>query len=112
MEVYVKPYGRPGGGRQVSTDGGDFALWSPDGRTIYYRNEEKMMAVDLQTEPGLSAGRPRLLFEAPELSREYDLSPDGRKFVMIRDEEASTQPQYRIVQNWFEELKRLVPTNQ
>ena len=76
------------------------------------------MAVGIKTEPRLSAGRPRLLFEGAywsfgrgRLSRSFDLSPDGQTFVMIEREEQATLTQIHVVQNWFEELKRLVPTN-
>ena len=84
-------------------------MWSPDGRTLYYREAARMMAVDIQTDPEFSAGKPRVLFEAPELGMWYDLSPDGRKFVMIQNAEESVQPQIHIVLNWHQELLRLVP---
>ena len=70
-----------------------------------------MLAVEIRAEPVFSAGRPRLLFDAPDLSREYDLAPDGEKFVMVQSADASIPPRYVLVQNWFEELKRLVPTD-
>ena len=75
-----------------------------------------MMAVAIRTEPVFSAGRPRVLFEVGsfyfgERSRKFDLSPDGEKFVMILKEEEPTVTQLNVVQNWFEELKRLVPVN-
>ena len=73
------------------------------------------MAVAIQTGSTFSASRPRLLFEgayhAGELRRPYDLSPDGQKFVMIEKEEEPTFMQIQVVQNWTEELKRLVPIN-
>lgn len=44
----------------------------------------------------------------------YDVSPDGRRFLMIKNEAADTQTNVPtdiiLVENWFEELKRLVPT--
>ena len=73
------------------------------------------MAVAIQTGSRFSASRPRLLFDgayhaALGIVRNYDLSPDGQKFVMIVKEEESTLTQIHVVQNWSEELKRLVPT--
>ena len=72
-----------------------------------------MMEVDLTTEPTFSAGRPRVLFEGAyrqtPFSRAHDLSPDGQRFVMIEDAEESPVTQIHVVQNWTEELKRLVP---
>jgi hypothetical protein len=47
--------------------------------------------------------------------RTYDVSADGQRFLMLKDasnsEEASTSPRIVIVQNWTEEVNRLVPTN-
>jgi len=76
-----------------------------------------MMAVDIATQPGFAAGKPRMLFEgryerAPVPIANYDVSPDGQRFLMLKPSEASeaTPTQINIVLNWFEELKRRVPT--
>ncbi len=76
-----------------------------------------MMAVSVETEPTFSAGKPEVLFEGSYLSSEsdpefqyYDISPDGQRFLMIKAVEGSTA-QINVVLSWFEELKRLVPTN-
>jgi serine/threonine-protein kinase len=116
-EVYVRPFDGSGGGRQITIRGGRAPVWAPSGQEIYFRNGEKVMAVEITTEPVFSAGRPRLLFEGPyELAgiwrpRAYDLAPDGQRFVMIESEGESTPTEFHVVQNWFEELKRLVPAN-
>ena len=74
-----------------------------------------MMLVPVQTQPTLSAGLPRPLFEgsyvydSPDFMSNYDLSPDGQRFLMVEEPEVSTP--ITVVLNWFEELKRLVPTN-
>jgi hypothetical protein len=76
-----------------------------------------MLAVPVQFVTTLVAGRPQVLFEFAMLpilggSRSYDIAPDGR-FLIIRSGQAEaaggTAPQIVVVQNWFEELKRLVP---
>ena len=118
-EVYVRRVsGR--GKWQVSTEGGAEPLWSRDGKELFYRNGDKMMAVSIQLEPEFKAGKPRVLFEgrfaspvSPSLTgRNYDVTPDGRRFVMIKEsEQESASVQINVVLNWFEELKRLVPTN-
>ncbi|MEE8160491.1 MAG: hypothetical protein V3T61_02525, partial [Acidobacteriota bacterium] len=94
-------------------------VWSPDGKELFYRNQDRVMAVSVQTGPTFQAQTPTLLFEGPYLlgttgpaeSVNYDVSPDGQRFVMLKGEEGSQQNQISVVINWFEELKRLVPTN-
>ncbi len=73
------------------------------------------MVVDITTEPSISAGTPKLLFEGTfqgaTLSRaNYDVTPDGQRFVMIQAVEPEQAPtQINVVLNWFEELKQRVP---
>jgi len=72
-----------------------------------------MMAVDVATQLTFSAGKPKMLFEGryvptPRSFPEYDVSPDGQRFLMLKaNEQASTQ--INVVLNWFEELKQKVP---
>jgi Tol biopolymer transport system component len=116
-EIYVQPYPGPGGKWQISTEGGTEPMWNPKGRELFYRSGEKMMAVDIATQPSFAAGKPRVLFEgrynpAPGTGTNYDVSPDGQRFLMIKpSEQAQAAPtQINVVLNWFEELKRRVPT--
>jgi len=116
-EVYVMPYDRSKGGKQISIDGGWGPAWSPSGGEIYYRNGYDMMSVEIRTEPKLSAGRPRRLFAGRYLQpsptrslRHYDVSPDGERFLMIQSEEETGPAQFHLVLNWFDELERLVST--
>ena len=114
-EIYVKPYPGPGGKWPISTEGGTEPQWSADGRELFYRLGDKMMVVGVQSEPAFSSGRPQLVFEGPYLTdlfatSNYDISPDGQRFLMIKEEEGQ-QDQINVVLNWTEELKRLVPTN-
>jgi serine/threonine protein kinase/Tol biopolymer transport system component len=119
-EVYVRPYPGPGDLISISTDGGMEPAWSPDGKVLYYRDfsGDKMMAVSFVTEPGLRVGKPRLLFEGKYFGgapwgRNYDISPDGTRFIMITDESQSERPtQINLILNWAEELKRLIPSEQ
>jgi Tol biopolymer transport system component len=109
LEVYAQPFPGPVGKWRVSADGGAWPCWSRDGRELFYYFGNKMMAVDVKTGPVFAAGTPRLLFEG-QFSSRYDISPDGRRFLMIQPVEPP-QPATRIelVLNWFEELKRLPP---
>ncbi len=63
---------------------------------------------------------PEVLFEGDDYpsvgnGRSYDVAPDGQRFLMIKEsggaEGTSAPPSLILVQNWFEELRRLVPTN-
>ncbi len=106
--VYVQPYPGPGRRVAISPSGGDVPHWSPDGTEIFYRNGDQMLAVSVETEPAFTARKPRLLFEG-RYETDYDVSTDGRHFVMIRTEYASSPTEIRVVLNWFDELERLVP---
>lgn len=73
----------------VSTIGGNEPVWSRDGATIYFRNGNGVFGVDIDTEAGFRAGQPELMFEGPYFldfpgsgSRNYDVAPDGRFFVI------------------------------
>ena len=76
-----------------------------------------MMAVDVKLAPSFSAGIPKMLFEGPYLPTpgtfpNYDVSPDGQRFLMLKSGEQESAPtQIHIVTNWFDELKRLVPVH-
>jgi eukaryotic-like serine/threonine-protein kinase len=113
-EVYVLPYPGPGGKWQISTEGGTEPVWNRNGRELFYRNGDKMMAVDITTQPGFAAGKPRMLFEgryelSPVQSANYDVSPDGQRFLMLKPTEQAAPTQINVVLNWFEELKQKVP---
>ncbi len=112
-EVYVQAYPGPGGKVQVSTGGGTEPVWARNGRELFYRNGDKMMAVQIGIESGFRAGKPRLLFEG---SYEhfppppgYDITPDGQRFVMVKTPPESAPRQLNVVLNWFEEVRRRVP---
>jgi serine/threonine-protein kinase len=115
-EIYVQPYPGPGEKLQISTDGGTEPAWNPNGRELFYRSGNKMMAVDITTQPGFAAGKPQMLFEgqyasAPFPIDNYDVSPDGQRFLMVKaTEQASPATRINVVLNWFEELKQKVPT--
>jgi serine/threonine-protein kinase len=112
-EVYVRLFPGPGGRVQVSTEGGTEPMWSRDGRELFYRNGDKMMAVDISREPSFTPSVPKLLFEGRYRTNlrgsNYDVTADGQRFVMIRAAEGSRLTELNIVLNWDEELKRLVP---
>jgi serine/threonine-protein kinase len=116
FDVYVQPLFGSSTKWQISVNGGYSPRWSRGGREIVYRNGDKMMAVEVSTEPTFKAGRPHLLFEGkysnPGVFGDfYDVTPDGERFVMIKPGELNRLTRMSAVLNWFEELKRLVPSD-
>jgi serine/threonine-protein kinase len=119
FETYVQPYPGPGGKWQISTEGGTEPLWNPNGRELFYRSGNRMLAVEIKTQPSFTAGKPKMLFAGqyqpspnPLPSANYDVSPDGQRFLMLEPtQQAQAAPtQINVVLNWFEELKQKVPT--
>ncbi len=115
-EVYVRPYPGPGGEVIVSAGGGEEPAWAPDGNELFYRNGAQMLAAQVETSPTFSARPPAVLFEAELVTTgtgypNYDVTPDGQHFVMVRasSERPVESAQINVVQDWFEELKERVP---
>jgi serine/threonine-protein kinase len=121
FQVFVKPFPPTGAKFQVTADNGAEPLWSPDGRQIFYvvRGTNELMAVDIRTEPTFAVGKPVVVPGVrPQTGgpgRSYDVTPDGKQFVVTLpalpgDPTRPPAQQINVVLNWFEELKRLVPT--
>jgi len=77
----------------------------------------KRQAVGIATQPSFAVGKPQMLFEGPYESppvpnANYDVSPDGQRFLMVKpsEQEQAAPTKINVVLNWFEELKRRVPT--
>jgi serine/threonine-protein kinase len=126
VEVYVRPFPNVDGGRsQVSIGGGTRPLWARSGRELFYyvgppSGPGKIMAVSVQPGRTLTFGTPHIVVDgpylAPQTARNYDLSPDGKRFLLIKDATptppSSSPPpasQLVVVLNWTEELKARVP---
>jgi serine/threonine-protein kinase len=110
-QVYVRKYPGPGGFRQVSSEGGIAPVWAPNGNTLYYRSLDSntLYAIPFQTKPILNIGQPTALLEGSDwigqrYSQNYDISPDGKYFLMIRGEKQDFW-NFIVVYNWFEELR-------
>jgi Tol biopolymer transport system component len=121
-QVYVRAFPGPGPTTQVSTEGGTDPVWRRDGRELFYRNGDSMMVVPIAAGPSFVNGRPELLWKGsyshgmssscgpPGLtSSNYDVTPDGLRFLMVRDEdvEKETAREFILVQGWGDELSRL-----
>ncbi len=109
-EVYIRRYPDLGEATPISINGGNLPHWSRTGREIFFRAGDALMAADIETTPRLRASPPRLLFGGAYAgagrSPDFDVSPDGNRFVMVKSDEASVLNQLTVVENWAEELKR------
>jgi len=115
FEIYVRPYPGPGEKLPISIGGGNEPMWRRDGRQLFYRVGDSMMAVDIQTSPTVSAGKPKKLFEksyerSNALWANYDVAPDGQHLLMVRRDVPSTPVTHiNVVLNWIDELKQKLP---
>jgi len=121
FEVYVRPFPDVSSGRwQVSTNGGTRPIWARSGQELVYVSPTgAIMGVGVARGPSWTATTPTLLVKEGYFTipiwwgRSYDISPDGQRFLMIKEggADGTAAPASIIVaQHWFEELKRLVPT--
>jgi eukaryotic-like serine/threonine-protein kinase len=121
FQIFVQPFPVTGTKYQVSTEGGRFPMWSPDGSQLYYyaNYTDRFIAVDVRTQPTFAPGRSVALPIEASFgaigARNYDITPDGKQFVVITPASASanqkqaSMQQISVVLNWFEEVRRLVP---
>ena len=110
-EVYIQAFPEPRDKFQISTSGGVFAEWSPDGRELYYVAPDRMvMAVGLQMSAGpLVPSVPHQLFALPPTGaiRPYSIAPDGKRFLVLALAGGS-QP-LEVIVNWPALLKQGMP---
>ena len=113
-EIYVAQYPDLAGRVAISTDGGDEPRWSRDGRELFYRQGDAMMAASIDMTKGARVGKLQRLFAGhfSGAGREtgFDVSLDGQRFVMVKSDEASALGNLSIVQNWLTELRERVRT--
>ena len=121
-EIYIRPYTHPGGRVPVSVGGGREPVWATNG-DLFYRNltGDRMFAVSVvTTEPTPTVATPVPLFQGPYYNSaagsprpQYDVTADGQRFLMLvppsGTDASVTRPRIVVVQNWFDEVKRLVP---
>ncbi len=104
FEVFVQAFPSSGKRWQVSTSGGREPVWNPNGRELFFRNGNDMMAVDVQFEPAFDAGPPHRLFTSAGFAgagnrASFNVSPDGKRFVMVKLSDAPP-PRVDIILNW------------
>ena len=120
-QVFVQSY--PGGSKyQLTTDNGFFPVWSPDGKQLFYASNrrDKLFSVNIQMSTSFSFSKPSEVLLPPGAvlgttsARNYDITPDGKQFVVVTavPQAAPAQrsnQQIEFVLNWTEELGRRVP---
>jgi serine/threonine-protein kinase len=119
-EIYVRPFPDVENGKwQVSRFGGKQPQWNPTGSELFFLGPDDMMVAPVETEPAVSIGIPRSLFPIASYVNVtsddvYSVSPDGKRFLMYKPASGSDsiRSSLIVVQNWFEELNRLVPTSE
>ena len=122
-DIYVEPFPPTGARHRISQDGGLYPLWSPEGSELFYRPNAggtgiTLRSVDIVTEPAFAFSNEQTLpvegFNVVSGYRDYDITPDGERLLMVfpADQSDSSEParqQINVVLNWFEELKERVP---
>jgi eukaryotic-like serine/threonine-protein kinase len=117
-QIYVQPFPPTGAKYQITTTGAFSPLWSPDGKQIFYGEQNgegtQLVSVDVRTQPGFGfANATKLPIDKIYTRvgiRGYDITPDGKQFLIVRSSpeggDKPAQLQMRITLNWFEELKQ------
>ena len=86
-EVWLEPLPISGKRLQLTRNGGSHPQWAPDGAKLYFEQDDQMFQMDIATGGEPKAGDPVALpikgFRQGELRRQYDLTPDGKGFVML-----------------------------
>ena len=118
-EIYVERFPELGAKQLLSRGGGDYPVWSQDGRELFYRAPTGLMVMSIEPGPNLRAGVAETLFDpaayyVPPYARHWEVSPDGQQLLMLKllngaTTDADGQLEIILVQNWFEELKERVP---
>ena len=114
LEIYVAPFPEVNGKWQVSTAGGQEPRWRHDGKELFFVSPEgKMMAVGVTSGATFKAGVPVTLFQIhrrqPVSSQDhfsYDVSADGKKFLIITKVEEANAAPLAVLLNWSSEMEK------
>ena len=110
-EIYIRSFPEGTGQRRVSANSGTQVRWRKDGKELFYVEGDSSMAVPVATTPTLTIGAPEKLFSDNTLRfrlghfLNYDVTPDGQKFILREAEAGTSDVKLRVVQNWFAEFK-------
>jgi len=118
-ESFVSPFPGPGGKWQVSTGGGEFPMWSRNGRELFYRGPDSKIMVVSYTADGdtFRPSKPELWADfqfaaVGPFDRAVDIHPDGQRFAALKSAETRSETRLdkvTFILNFFEHLRRLAP---
>jgi len=112
-EVYVTPFPGARTRFQVSRGGGTEPRWSRDGRELFFEGGGALKVVKVPPGPAFTPSNPTALFSLTGYRRarnrqQYDVSPDGQRFLMIREQSGTANRGVVYVENWLTELRAKV----
>lgn len=111
-QIYVQSFPDLQGKWQISTEGGMEPLWARNGKELFYRAGDKVLAVTISTAAGFQASQPQPVFthlsgfNAGTLLPTYDIAPDGQRIVMMKGERDAVPTHLHAIVNWFADVQK------
>jgi eukaryotic-like serine/threonine-protein kinase len=112
FEIYVRPFPDAGSARwQVSAAGGSDPVWARNGRELFYLSAQgEMTSVEVAPGAAFTISSPKRLFSTAPYTPippvpAFDVSPDGKQFLMLRETSPSERNELIVVQNWVQEMR-------
>ena len=102
-EIYVITFPKLENKKQISIDGGSRPRWDRSGKFIYYISNGFMIAQPVELSKEFKRGNPIKLFMAHAM--DFDLSPDGQRFYLVRKNLKRPNEPLHLITNWFQELE-------
>ncbi|MEP7085772.1 MAG: protein kinase [Gemmatimonadota bacterium] len=111
-EIFVRPFPDVGTARwQVSTSGGSAPAWSHSGKELFFRNgRNELQSAQVSESPTFTVGAQKVLFPLSPFTfggpvQQFSVSPDDKRFLMLRETTAGETGTLIVSEHWFEELK-------
>jgi serine/threonine-protein kinase len=111
-EVYVRELEASAGRWQVSNAGGEEPMWAPDGKALFYRIEDRLMRVPVESTPTFTQGLPALVLDGiynlrSDTGVSYDVHPNGTRLLMTRPADVASSGTIRVITSWFDVLRAI-----
>ena len=87
-------------------------MWVPDGRSLYYRIEDRLMNVPIETGSSFQPGLPAVMFDGifnlrSDTGVSYQPHPDLKRLLLTRPADVMSSGTVRVVTRWFDELRAI-----